>query len=213
MGIRSSFSACSRGMFSQLTAFESFVLQFVCLTVSWIPFCLGGRDILSPKRFTEYNQLIVCFSRITFEFQECNNWAKNLAETYLESVENVFGEESKILKLTKCCSVWVVRDCWLKSARRYCPASTVELMRDMPNKFIPELGEYCADYGDGDFNCKLPLLLGIATLVMVLILVTVIAYLTIHVLWKKKTLKEDGTKSCNGDAKYVWFDDLNWSFN
>jgi len=160
-------------------------------------------DIFNVDKIVEYNRLIGCFSSINLDFQACNNWAKDQADKYLETFEGVFGKSSEIVKMAKCCGVWVIRDCWVKAAKEKCPHATVELVNDMPTKFMPQIGTLCKDYTDGHINCKMPLFIGGGIILSLLLLVAIVTYLAIVIFRrrrKEKTSQENLKADNNNDV-------------
>lgn len=124
-------------------------------------------NMLSLKNLGEYNQLIDCVAKIRVPFTECNEQAQQKGEMVLRWVD----EKSQLGTLLKCCGIWLVRDCWLNSARDQCTPEQVEQLGNMPSKMMPGLDDLCRQYPPGSLACLTPQIVVISVLIGTVLLI------------------------------------------
>jgi hypothetical protein len=136
----------------------------------------------------EYNDMIGCLSSFKEDFVQCNRNIKKLGQ----SAFNVFHENSTVGKMVKCCGIWMLRDCWKEKAIQKCPKDHILLIHKMPYKLLPMLHNWCNDYRDDSFACKLPYILPISLVVLIVIIACAIISCVIFC-----------SKSRRTNAKYI----------
>lgn len=131
-----------------------------------------GLEMLSLDKFAEYNSLVDCFTTIKEEFSACNQEALERGEIVLKYID----EHSELGTLLKCCGTWIVRDCWVASAKDRCQQAAVDQLHTLPVKFAPALQDACSDYQPGSAYCFLPfLIVGFVIVLLILIIITIAA--------------------------------------
>lgn len=159
------------------------------LLIFWIIHCSCEIKSGIKEAKEHYVPYLTCMGKIHKEVKICNEEAKPKSFNYFQKLLLGSDYHNRVI----CCGTWMLRDCWVKAAKKKCTVKGVYEIHNSPFIHNPNLTLECQDYPQDLSRCKIPWWLYAIFVIGLAVVFAIVAYTCywLYCCWQKRETNYD----------------------